>query len=230
MWPRDASRTLQAHFNNNCNHGTEKVNEEMDTSLQLARSQWTNRTGPSPRSQSFLSGTNTSRTRVKETAETPEITRSTGEDVETIVNSKSTDVRDLLIVSDENENDPLVDPTEVVTTNLVIETAEVKEERDIDPLRGYHHESRNIKLDAPLRLPSVRNKDTPIILFNARISRGATSVGVDISRTSARKDSNGMNLPLTRRVSQTGFRAVLGQTRGRLARRRSWGSGFFRSH
>ena len=137
----------------------------------------------------FSSSSSLLRTGVRTTAEIPGTIRSTTEAVGTNVTSKTTDVRDLLIVSDENENDPLVDPTEVVTTNLVIETAEVKEERDIDPSRDSLHEGGTEKTDDPLRPPLAGSRGMNIIWSNARISKGVIFVKEDTLSGSARIDS-----------------------------------------
>ena len=204
---------------------TEEDNGELDRLLLLVRSMWTNRRNPSPHSQWYPSGSSPRRTGLNATIETPETTCLTTGVVGTSVSSR--------IIG---ENDPLVDPTETGITDLVTETIEAKEAKDIDPLRGNHHEGRIEMNDVQRPQPDVGNTPTTTVLLSARISRGTTFVEVNIFLTSAQNVSNESHLPQTcrhlsraRTISQTGFRAVLGQTRGRLAKRRPWGSRFFRS-
>ncbi len=197
----------------------------------LDRATWTSRTQPSRRSQSCLSNnsSNLFRTGVKTTAETPETTHSTLEVVETNETSKVVDENDLLADLTEIETTGMDTvgvkdgPIENETTDLVDKTVEEKEGKDIDPLRNNHH--GQIK-DLPLSL-TVGNWDMITVSSNVQNSEVATFVRDHISITSARKESNENHLPKVRRIRQTGFRAVLGQTRERPARRRSWGSEFF---
>ena len=204
---------------NNPNKGTEEDNEEVDTSLHPVRSTWTRRTIPSPRSLLCLSDSSPGRTRLKTATETPATTRSTTEAVETIVTSKPTDVRDLLVVLVQNENETTDHVMKSVgakdvsieneTIDLVTEITEEEEEKDT-PLLKVNRQAGRIR-DLPPIL-NVANKDTTIIMSNARISKDATSAGVVILFTSVQTVSFEKHLPQTCRrlprvhkISQTGF-------------------------